>query len=232
MVSADESEKEDPANDIDIKEDPNFNINEVTTESLKALFARLPDGRYRIVWNRGSGTGDATERVILDVLLHDGKPINFDDLEKPSVPLKIPDVSGPEAQSSPTAEAPAEARLVRPPAVDSPLQPARVQLAPAAASDLLPAASNAVDEPADRLAGIDGAPVEDDRRAAGALLIPAAALVEMALLRKRWNDSRDSLPAGARGGGALSRAARLSRRLRRGSGQTPLSSNSTGRPAS
>jgi hypothetical protein len=230
MVSADESEKEDPANDIDIKEDPNFNINEVTTESLKALFARLPDGRYRIVWHRGSGTGDATERVILDVLLRDGKPINFDDLEKPSVPLKTSDVSGPEAPS-PAAEGASAARLARPPAHVS-LQPARVLLASAGASDLLPAANNPVDEPADGPPGIDSAPAEDDRRAAGALLIPAAALVEMALLRKRWNDSQESRPAGARGGGALTRAARLYRRLRRGSGPTPLSSNSTGRPAS
>jgi hypothetical protein len=232
MVSADESEKEDPANDIDIKEDPNFNINEVTTASLKALFARLPDGRYRIVWHRGSGTGDATERVILDVLLRDGKPINFDDLEKPSVPLKNPDVPAPEPLSPPAADAPAEAQLARPPAARMPLEPARVVLASAAASDLLRAASAPVVELADRPAGIDGAPVEEDRRAAGALLIPAAALVEMALLRKRWSDDRDSLPAGARGGGALTRAARLYRRLRRGSGQAPLSSNSTGRSAS
>src|SRR5262249_45606734 len=143
------------------------------------------------------------------------------------VPLKTPAVSGPEAQSPPAAEALDEARLAWPPAHG----PARLLLASAAASDRLPAANNPVDEPADRPNDVDGAPA-GDRRAAGALLIPAAALVEMALLRKRWNDGRDSLPKSARGGGALTRAARLYRRLRRGSGQTPLSSNSTGRPAS
>jgi hypothetical protein len=54
---------------------------------------------------------------------------------------------------------------------------------------------------------------------AGALL-PTAAVVEMALLRQRWNESRVPAAAGSRRSGVLTHAARLYRRLRRSSEQT------------
>jgi hypothetical protein len=218
IVPTDMLKEEEPANDIDIGDDPNLNIGNLTTDALKALFAKLPDGRYRIVWQRGTGTGVATERIILDVLLRDGKPINFDDLEKPSVPVKPVEPAGP-ALPIPAHVPADQAALDVAPAIDPARMPDELPLVKAESGSVSPAAViHPDDETSDSV---------DSRLYAGAGLPPALALVEMALLRGRRRDSQTA-PASSAPPGGMTHAARLFRKLRQRS-QQPAATSSEGR---
>jgi hypothetical protein len=239
MVSTDATRKEDPADDIDIGEDPNINIRELTTESLKVLFGKLPDGRYRIVWYRGAAMGSATERVILDVLLRDGKPINFDDLEKPAVPLKTAPMNEPEAQ---VPAAPAAAETDQAASADVTLPASNetyrtyktyVSVAPGGSIAMPPAAAAADQAQLDQPAPADAPRPASNRTQTDTTykshefqdppaspdshtpLIAAAALVEMALLRQRRNAADGPAETSSPQREAFTRAARLYRRLRR-----------------
>jgi len=218
IVPTDMLKQDEPANDIDIGDDPNLDIGNLTTDALKVLFAKLPDGRYRIVWQRGTGTGVATERIILDVLLRDGKPINFDDLEKPSVPVKPAEPAGP-ALPFPAHVPADQAALDVAPAIDVSQLPDEFPLAAAESGSLSPpVVIHPDDEPSDSV---------DGRIYAGAGLPPALALVEMALLRRRRRNSQ-AAPASSAPPGGLTHAARLFRKLRQRSEQ-PAASSSEGR---
>jgi hypothetical protein len=232
--STDPTDKDNAGEDIDLEIDQNIDINNLTSASIQALFSKLPDGRYRIVWRRGTGTGAVTERTILDVLLRDGRPINFDDLEKPTVPSQPADMpeSGsrirqrfkgttlPSDRDRPTlpvedlavllnsqsAEigAAAESRLGEVPVQDAAGQPSEESLA------------------ADADANRDN--VDQRWSAMGAGLLPASVLLELAVLRKRWKTTRESANATPTAK-AFSRADRLYRRLRKNSSQS-LTGNS------
>ena len=49
------------------------------------IFPKLPDGRYRVVWLRGTSSGDPVERVVLDVFIRGGRPVFIQDLQRPVV---------------------------------------------------------------------------------------------------------------------------------------------------
>ncbi|MCY2965086.1 MAG: hypothetical protein NT069_15865 [Planctomycetota bacterium] len=49
------------------------------------IFPKLPDGRYRVVWLRGTSSGDPVERVVLDVFIRGGRPVFIQDLQRPAV---------------------------------------------------------------------------------------------------------------------------------------------------
>jgi hypothetical protein len=226
--SADPSDKDNPGEDIDLEVDQNFDINNLTSASIQTLFSKLPDGRYRIVWRRGTGTGAVTERTILDVLLRDGRPINFDDLEKPNVP-------------SQPADLPESSLRTRQPWSEEAL-PSRVNLltdhagllATLSESPTVNTAaeteSDANESPVQETAGdllstefptVDAQTTGDvaDLRwsAAGAALVPVSVFLEMAVLRKRWtaiNAQRESADANPPAK-IFSRAGQLYRRLRK-----------------
>jgi hypothetical protein len=214
-VPADPSQKEDPANDLDVEEDLHINIRNLTTETLGELFAKLPDGRYRIVWHRRTAAGVATERVILDVLLRDGKPINFDDLEKPAVPVKK---AGPEAAEGLLPAAPADetndqARMeAAPPSGPAFGESHAVLPTDSGQTDVSPDAAPARDTPFQH--ADDGAGGDLHEYVAADVLAPAAVLVELALLRRRWKEPATPAPTDWSRAGVATRAGRLYQRLR------------------
>ena len=226
----DASQKEDQGDSIELSEEDNIDINNLTSASIQALFYKLPDGRYRLMWQHGTGTGVVTERVIFDVLLRDGKPINFDDLEKPPVPSpaappKQNAAPQPAARLAEPGDAAADqARSTVPAEAEAPYlavaEFARIQSVAAflnsgelsygqSGQDVLPHSADPSTDDAD--ATSDEAD-SNCRVACG--LAPAGALIEMALLRQQWN--RASRPAAASTEeGLFSRASQLGRRLRR-----------------
>ena len=123
-----------------------------------------------------------------DVLLREGRPINFEDLEKPSLPLKKGEAGamlptgpaqGANDQAHSAAQPPVGAFGESHPAL--PVDDSRL-------TGALPGATDASGAAAEEAAS-DGAHGDDfNRHDAAAMLPPAAALVELALLRQRWNE--------------------------------------------
>jgi hypothetical protein len=218
IVPTDPLHPDESAMDFVLGEDSDLNIGNLTSDSLKALFSKLPDGRYQFVWQRGTGTGVATERIILDVLLRDGKPINFDDLEKPAVPLKKGDAEVPELPA-PLEPAPDQAALEALPAAGMAIPAVdELPLMEVGVGTILPApVAGPQDEPAETHAG---------GTFAGASLPSALALVEMALLRGRRRSSRIAALEPVSLSGVTTRAGRLLRKLRqRHAGAAPANSS-------